>query len=343
MSFLLLGGDPGEERCPPGSYISSIHGRSGGMVDKLGIQCTNFGQVVGGQKRDGHGGGGGSPFDDESFATNGKRPVEFRIRSGAKVDSIQIKYGNLPMASKCKVSRIEILDQNFIAVNDGIEVIGLSAASSCAPMLQQLNVQATRTVSETVEVETMEGRELEWSPEVSVAFTIGNNSETKSAVSVGLTQRFGGSNSWSYTEIKNTSTVTELSQVGTTVTYQGPGACLVFGFMNRYRIQRNNVPVLYHYSCEGGSLAPLFGTINFASTTFGSISFQDYQFRFYSEDYCTPEAKACVADMKSDRIIPGPWVLEADFKKCFVENSGWASRFGTDQESHEVNLSPETS
>lgn len=321
MIILLLGGTAGEERCKPGSYISSIHGRSAARVDKLGIRCTRIGKVGGSPKRDGHGGEGGTPFDDESFATNGRRPVEIRIRSADEVDSIQIKYGNLPVALNCKVAKIEVTDKTINAVHDGVEVIGVSAASSCAPIQQQINLQATRTVTETVGVETTEGGEFNWATEMSVTFTTGISIGTTSEVSVGLTQSFGGSKSWSRAEKKETMTGTENAQ-GTTVGYQGPGACVVFGFMNRYKIERDDLPVSYHFKCEGGSITPQTGKIKLTSTTFGSANFQDYQFKFNSEADCTSEARSCVAAIKANKVLSNPASLENDFKKCFVKDSG---------------------
>lgn len=56
----------GEENCPPGSYICSIHGRTAERVDSLGIRCRKVGQTGISARRDAHGGLGGHPFDDVS-------------------------------------------------------------------------------------------------------------------------------------------------------------------------------------------------------------------------------------------------------------------------------------
>lgn len=84
------------DRCDPGFYIASIHGRSGILVDLLGIRCVQLGQYGNTPNRHGHGGSGGSIFDDAMYSLTGQRPVEIRVWSGHGVDAIQIKYGNMP-------------------------------------------------------------------------------------------------------------------------------------------------------------------------------------------------------------------------------------------------------
>lgn len=311
-----LGGSPGEERCPSGSYIGSIHGRSAARVDKLGIRCVKIGQTGNSPKRDGHGGEGGTPFDDQNFATNGRRPVQIRVRSAWEVDAIQIKYGNMPVTFDCKIARIEVSEQHITAQLDGFEVIGISTGSTCASLQQQLTLQVSQTVTDTVGVETMEGGEFNWSNELSLTITNGVNFGVSTEFSIGLTQSSGGSKSWSRTESKSTANSTEKSH-GIVANYQGPGACVVVGFISRFKIQRNNIPVLYHFSCDGGNIAPQAGTITLSSKTFGFASFQDYQYEFKNEADCTSQARACVAAITADNVISDPNILDTQLKKCF--------------------------
>lgn len=85
-----------QDRCDPGFYIASIHGRCGILVDLLGIRCVQLGQFGSTPNRHGHGGSGGSIFDDAMYSLTGQRPVEIRVWSGHGIDAIQIKYGNMP-------------------------------------------------------------------------------------------------------------------------------------------------------------------------------------------------------------------------------------------------------
>lgn len=313
-----MGGIPGEERCPPGQYIGSIHGRSLARVDKLGIRCVKIGQTGKSPKRDGHGGEGGEPFDDESFATNGRRPVQIRVRSGSEVDAIQIQYGNMPVNFNCSITRVEVTEPRITAQLDGYEVIGISTGSTCAPIEQQLTLQAAETVSDTISVEMMDGGEVNWSSELSLTFTNGVDFGIGFSAqrSIGVSQSFGGSKSWSRTESRSTSNSTEKSH-GIVANYQGPGACVVVGFISRYKIEKRDIPVLYHFKCAGGDMAPQAGRITLTSNTFGFANFHDYQYKFDSVANCTYEARSCVYAIRADNIVSDPNVLDAQLKKCF--------------------------
>lgn len=91
------GGAQLRDMCDPGMYISSILGRSSGLIDQLGIRCVWPGHTGPSPGRHGHGGNGGEPFDDEYYALLGHRPVEIRVWAGDQIDAIQIKYANMPV------------------------------------------------------------------------------------------------------------------------------------------------------------------------------------------------------------------------------------------------------
>lgn len=316
------GKGPFEERCPPGQYISSIHGRSAGKVDALGIRCSKVGQTGGSPKFDAHGGGGGSPFDDESYSRAGMRPVLVKVSSGWEVDSIQMKYGNMPVVFNCRVTDIEVLDKNIKADFDGTEVIGITSGSSCSSITQQLKLDYADTVQETVSVETTEGGEINWGTTVSVSYTTGaTEAGVKAEVTIGLSQSVGGSKSWSTSRSTSTTTAAQKAQ-GTVVSYKAPGACLVVGFLNRYKIQKDKIPVKYHFTCDAGTLEPQSGTIKLTSKTYSKADFQDHQFAFTSVNECTQKARSCVAMVEGRSYISDPTTLGDEFKKCFVPGSG---------------------
>ncbi|XP_037040289.1 uncharacterized protein LOC119077213 [Bradysia coprophila] len=310
------GGSAGEEKCPPGSYISSIHGRSGERVDALGIRCRRVEETGSGPKRDAHGGNGGYAFDDSSYTTNQRRPVQIRIRHAVEVDMIQIKYGNMPVSMNCKVSNIKVTDQSIIASSDGYAVIGFVTGSTCSMETQSLHISQAATEEETTGVETSEGGELNWSTTVSVGFSFGIDIFAKTEISRELSQSFGGSRSWSQTR-SNSSSTGSTSTVGTTVNYQGPGACLLIGTMKRYKIEQNSVPVLYDFKCEGGVSTPKPGTIKLSSTTFDQASFVDLSHSFESVDECSSKARMCVSSIQAGKLISDPWSIKKEFQDCF--------------------------
>ncbi|KAJ6649087.1 hypothetical protein Bhyg_04320 [Pseudolycoriella hygida] len=286
-------------------------------VAQLGIRCSRVGQAGGSPKRDGHGGLGGHPFDDESYSSNYGRPIQIRIRASNRVNAIQIKYGNLPVALNCKVTKVAVTDSNIMAQDDGSEVIGLASGSTCSNQVQQLTVSKESSVTETVGVETQEGGEFNWASTLSFSFTTGVNIGAKSEITVGLSQTFGGSHSWSHTSQKSTSTESGGS-LGTQVSYQGPGAAIVVGFMTRYKIERDSLPVLYHFTCEAGSLAPKTGTINLNSKSYGKANFEDYYHTFPDTAACTSKSRRCVAAINANSVSASPSRIEENFNKCFV-------------------------
>lgn len=318
------GGEKLTDRCPPGSYIGSIHGKSGSKMDKLGIRCLKVGQAGLSPKRDAHGGSGGGDFDDQNFATRGRRPVEIRIWSGWMVDAIQIKYGNLPVALNCKVAKMEVVDKTIVAESDGIQVIGVTSGTTCSSNEQKLILQNMQGVSETVGVDTTDGGEFNWATTVSISFTTGVSLGVKSTVEVGLQQSFGGSKSWSHTSSTSTTQETQKTQ-GAEIGYKGPGSCVVIGFMNRYKIVQDDIPVRYHFKCDGGELKPQPGKIKLTSTTYGKADFQDYHFTFKNQELCTDEARSCVSALRATKVISDPKDLRNDFYKCFAPDSGTRS------------------
>ncbi len=316
------GDEPVEENCPKGFYIGSIHGRSEATVYALGIRCVKVGQSnSGGLKCDAHGGSDGEAFDDENYQYKQLRPVNIEVWSSAEVYSIRIKYGNMPIAINCRVTHIEVIDKNIVALADGYEVIGITTGSSCSTSDQLLKLDYSQTISETIGIETTEGSEINWEKELWFSFssqfvTSGSYSPD---ITVGLTQLSGGSNSWYSATVKQTTTEFQKSH-GTEVTYKAPGAATLVGYVTRYRINQNNVPVLYYSTCDGGSIPPKSGTIKLTSKVHGKTDFLDYQFVFNSTDTCTAKVRNCIRSISG--TVTDPQTLETSFRRCFPAGSG---------------------
>lgn len=85
--------------CPTGQYISSIFGKSGSKLDRLGIRCRRLDDMQSAGDSIGEvGGTGGTSFDDLSFSYNA-RPTTITVRaSSSDVISIQVTYGNVPIS-----------------------------------------------------------------------------------------------------------------------------------------------------------------------------------------------------------------------------------------------------
>jgi hypothetical protein len=71
--------------CPPGSYVTNFYGKSGSVVDRIGIKCSD-GRDIGS-----YGGGGGSDFS--STSSNGFDRLS--VRTGGVVDQVQFWNKNI--------------------------------------------------------------------------------------------------------------------------------------------------------------------------------------------------------------------------------------------------------
>lgn len=95
------GGNRGSVECPQRYYISSIYGRSGDKLDRLGIRCRHDTDMTShGFDYGEFGGMGGRVFDDLDFSF-GNRPIGISVRSGDYVDAIQIDYGSTYLPPLC--------------------------------------------------------------------------------------------------------------------------------------------------------------------------------------------------------------------------------------------------
>lgn len=253
------GGTAGEDRCPYGSFIGSIHGKyNGNSLSSIGIRCVSLAQMQNaGQafKRDVHGGDTGTAFDDINFVAPGRRPMEVKWWvDTTTVSAIQVKYGSMPVSMNCRVSGIQVTDQSIVAERDGYEVVGVATGSNCQPLSQSLLLQSTQVIGSSVDLTTEEGGEFNWGTSISVSFTTKVGVGVERSVSVGLEQSFGGSRSWSNSKSMSASNETQ-SAIGSYINFQGPGSCIAIGYLNRYKVNRDSVPVKYSFKCEAGALS----------------------------------------------------------------------------------------
>lgn len=314
-----------EEKCPLGTYVGSFYGTSRKLIEQLGIRCVSYEQPEIEIKRSVIGNKVASPFDDERYALQGRRPVEIKVWFSVHLMDIQVKYGNMPIAHNCKGTKIEVMEQNIAAEPDGIEVIGIAVESHCSSLQQQVSLQATQTVEQIVGFEVMDGGDINWETEVSISATL----ETgvifaKASVTAGISQAVGGTKTWSTTNTNQTTTGSQKSQ-GAIYNYEGPGVGVLVGFLNRYKINRHEVSVRYHLSCNGHNGTSKIGKIKLTSTTFGKANFRGYQFKFNSKDNCTPDPRSCVEAIEHENAFNITF-LETKLNACFSPNSGVFSR-----------------
>jgi len=313
------------EKCDDDAYVSSIHGvYNDERVSALGLSCKTIDETDDGRKFEVHGRHAGKEFDDLKYSSDG-RPVEFIIRHNPGViRAIRVKYGNMPISINCHVARIEVKD-TITADDDGYEVIGVASQTLCENTTMALAISYASTVEESTGVETSDGGEVNWSKSVSFSMSVGvtvggsigvASVEASLETTVGTESSKGGSRSWSNTQQKST-TNSKTNTVGGTINFSGPVSAIYYGTVHRYKINRDKVPVLYHFKCKAGALTPHPATIKLSRTTYAYGVFDNFSHQFKKTSDCTQAIKDKVAAIKFGKILTSPMIIKERFFKCF--------------------------
>lgn len=154
--------------CPDYQHISHFNGSASDIINDLNIVCVNKSipigfhtgkQYVNGLEQNDQStrkDGGPIPFDDEVYATQGRRrrPVITRFwfdKYKKLVSGMSVKYRDTPVEYKCNVTHIQMLEDDIILKEDSFEVIGFTSGSTCYFSDQQirLDVQSTANKNDT--------------------------------------------------------------------------------------------------------------------------------------------------------------------------------------------------
>ncbi len=258
-------------------------------------------------------------FDDDCFATNGRRPVRFIVWFDEFVNAIQVQYSNIPVEQDCKVTHVQIDQKDIIFRQFGFEVVGFTFGSTCAPLQQQIHLDVYHGYTESEDVEKGKAQETMEGESLSAEAVFGLDLQFKASFSAtkSLFENAGMIDSKS----GQTSLVNEYGfSTGTTIYYEGPGIAIVFGFKAKYDVHgKSDAPVKYNYTCKGGSKEPLLGNGTVLPNIFGNVAFLDYQFTFNTTEECMASSysQECVSSIKINNFIPHLDQLENEFFKCF--------------------------
>ena len=229
-------------------------------------------------------------------------------------------------ANKCKLDRIEVLDEDQTARFAGSQVIGSESGGTCyGGPGGSITMTSTDSVEESFSLETGEENEINWfvSTEVSVtakAEFLGSGTEVSVAVSAGV----GGSKTISKSETTSYGSSSAVG-VGKSVNYNTPGAALLFGIVDRYELDNSNVPVKMHLTCPDGSKETRDSTMRMKSVKYQSASFTSFQGRFFTEACqanrslpdCVHNVRAQYSNYRGNKQD-----LQSAFERCFAGGKG---------------------
>ncbi|XP_037051974.1 uncharacterized protein LOC119085635 isoform X2 [Bradysia coprophila] len=263
-------------------------------------------------------------FKDACYATKGRRPVEIRIWADKFVNAIQVKYVNVPVSEDCSISHIEYLDSEKHMTPDALNVIGFTSGFTCSTLQQEISLDAADIRSTNIE----KGFEDNYAEKVAIGpiLSIQRGKTEPELITWDLewsqiyTKKYIGHGTGGGFSME------PLDQyaIGTTISYQGPGAAFVIGYEIRYGVDDKSVPVLFHYTCErGGSLPYTKRLLPLHKYNLRSMFFLDFHYAFNNVEDCLQSAYAqeCVADIKITDFVANPGKLEREFLKCFDKSA----------------------
>ncbi|KAL5259798.1 hypothetical protein ACHWQZ_G010042 [Mnemiopsis leidyi] len=228
----------------------------------------------------------------------------------------------------CQLKRISVIDNgNLEPQYESTEIIGSQDGGSCwGPSSHTLTLSSTDSVEESSTLEISETDEVNWGVSTSVQVE-GSSKFLGSGVSVtvGVSVSAGGSHSITTTNSKSFSSGTE-KLVGLSIGYTTPGAALVFGSVDRYKIDKSDIPATMHMQCPDGSTFTKRTTIKLKSMTYPSAHFWSMNGTFYK--------KACAKNWNLTECVRGvrrqythtltnKRNIVAAFKACFANGKGY--------------------
>ena len=230
---------------------------------------------------------------------------------------------------KCTVKKIRVGSQGLLSpIYLGTEVIGANSGGSCSgPSTANLGLTHLRQVTESTTLEFAESNENNWG----VAVTVEVEAAAKvfgagSSVTMGVSVSRGGSHTVSKSE-STTKEVAHQSSATSTVNYPIPGAAIMFGVADKYKMDGADVPATMELLCPDGSTIEKETHIKVKSTTYMSAHFWSRQGKFHTQpcrnDWRLPQCvhrvqqqyKAFLGNANSQNIVNG-------FDACFAHGKG---------------------
>ena len=228
----------------------------------------------------------------------------------------------------CVLKKISVIDEgNLDPVYESTEIIGSEDGGSCwGPSNHVLTLSSADSVEESSTLEVSETDEINWGASVSVEVEASSKIlGAGGSVTVGVSASVGGSHSITTTNSKSFASGTE-KLVGLSIEYTTPGAALVFGSVDRFKIDKSNIPANMHMECPDGSTFTKRTTIKLKSVTYPSAHFWSLNGVFTKEaceqDWSLTE---CVRGVRRQytHTIDSKENIVAAFQACFADGKGY--------------------
>ncbi len=188
----------------------------------------------------------------------------------------------------------------------------------------QVAVSHTKSVEETVGLETTEGTEENWSDSVSVDVSVeGGYGPVSATTTVGYEHSSGGARTWEANNSKSTAKATE-DTTEAAYSFSGPGAAIAYEVISEYKTPSTLVPVKLHYKCQDGTIGWHNDTAKYLETSFGHLHTELVAYKLNSGS-CTTAWRQCIRALSAASAVSNPDTLVANFKACFANGVGYMS------------------
>jgi len=211
---------------------------------------------------------------------------------------------------------------------EGVEVIGSQSGGTCsATGSHTMTLSNTDSVTETVSLETSTAEEYNWqnTQEFGLAL-IGAPWGVGAAVSMSFSSSQGGAVTMTSSETKSFSEGNSKS-AAQSVTYDAPGAGLIFGIVERFVYDKSNTPTKIYLKCSDGTEKTEDGTMKLRSVTFPSVNYWSWSGKFDKKE-CEKNSKLpeCVNDVRRKYqkmdLDTNQAKVDRDWDKCFADGKG---------------------
>ncbi|XP_064650032.1 uncharacterized protein LOC135501713 [Lineus longissimus] len=195
----------------------------------------------------------------------------------------------------CQVRKLEVVNP-IQTVDEGMQIIGIASDQTCSSDTSTLKLYRTDSVTRTAAFTIADGREFNWAStlsvgaEVSVGFL---GAGTK--FNYGVEHTRGGATTIETAKTDETSTGSEDS-MGKDLTYQGPGAAMIIGTVNRYRLDTDNIDVNLISTCGDGTEWRKTRKMNLRGTTYGKAFYRTRRATFLP-GRCSSASETCIANI----------------------------------------------
>ena len=280
--------------------------------------------------------------DWEMYEWSGYTGDRFVIKEGETIESLDgfdNKASSLrPICetykgkAKCILNKVEVLDKKgeLEPRYTGTEIIGSQSSGSCyGPAEHEIELTQLNAVEEKVSLTISEENEKNWDVTVSASVTVDVGfMGTGASFSAGMEMGGGGAITMGTSKTTETTTIKE-NEHTQVAQFPVPGAGILYGIVDRFEVDKADIPVKVHMTCPDGESKILDSFIAMKQVSFGAAHFWSLTGEF-TKEACIADKNLpdCVDNVRKNfaSFLGQKADIEAAFEACFTDGKGSFTR-----------------